>query len=113
MSAAPSTQISVRGLALRAFAESNQIMSRIRRDESKKLLFARLASDRFGLGSIHFNCTEVGFLPDDRAYIDVEDVRIIAPTSSTIAGLFLDDGREIQSVMSLVDIGRILAQENI
>ncbi len=109
MSAAPQTDLSVRDLALRAFAES----SRIRKDESKKILFNRLASERFGLGHFHFHCTDVGFLEDDRAYIDVDGIRIAAPTSSAIAGLYVIDGDVTHSITKLVDLGRLLKEENL
>ncbi len=113
MSAAPQTDLSVRDLALRAFAESNSIVSRIRKDESKKILFARLASDRFGLGSFRFDCTEVGFLEDDRAYIDIDGIRFAAPTESHIAGLYVIDGDVTHSITNLVDLGRLLKEENL
>lgn len=113
MSAAPSTDIGIRELALRAYAESRSIVSRIRRDESKKILFKRLASDQFGLGSFRFECDQVGFLSDDRAYIDLDGIRLAAPTESHIAGLYLIDGDDSHSITNLVDLGRLLKEEDL
>lgn len=113
MSAAPSTKIDVRQLALAAYEASSDIARRIRRDNSKRLLFNRLASDRFGLGSILFDCTQVGFLEDDRAFIDIDDLRLAAPTETHIAGLYVVVDDIDHSIQDIADLGLIIATENL
>lgn len=113
MSAAPATRLSLRELAAKAYAVKRDLMQRDRRDRSRRLLWDRLDSDRFGLSAditadVRFN--QVGFLPDDRAFIDIEGIRLAAPIDASVAGLYLihDDGE--CNVEDIAHLGQALAE---
>lgn len=113
MSAAPAARMSLRELAAKAYEAKRDITQRDRRDRSRRLLWDRLDGDRFGLSyglTAEVRCNEVGFLPDDRAYLDIDGIRLAAPIDGSTAGLYLihDDG-ECQ-VLDIADLGKALAE---
>lgn len=111
MSAAPVARLSLRELAAKAYEIKREITQRDRRDRSRRLLWERLENPRFGLWDINrYDFEEVGHLPDDRAFIDIEGVRLAAPCDASLAGLYLihDNGECL--VTDIADLGRALAE---
>lgn len=111
MSAAPVARLSLRELAAKAYEIKRDLMQRDRRDRSRRLLWERLESDRFGLWEINrYDFEEVGFLPDDRAFIDIDGLRLAAPFDASVSGLYLihDDGECL--VTDIAHLGQALAE---
>lgn len=109
--AAPAARLSLRDLAAKAYEAKREITQRDRRDRSRRILWDRLEGDRFGLWGINrYDFGEVGYLPDDRAYIDIDGIRLAAPFDSSTAGLYLilDDGE--RQVTDIADLGQALAE---
>lgn len=112
MSAAPATRLSLRELAAKAYEAKREITQRDRRDRSRRLLWERMESDRFGLWGNFTRCDfdRVEFLSDDRACIDIEGIRLAAPCDASLAGLYLilDDGECL--VEDIAHLGQALAE---
>lgn len=111
MSAAPATRLNLRELAAKAYEIKREITQRDRRDRSRRLLWERLENPRFGLWEINrYDFEEVGHLPDDRAFIDIDGIRLAAPTHASVSGLYLihDDGE--CNVNDISHLGQVLAE---
>ena len=111
MSAAPTTRLNLRELAAKAYEIKREITQRDRRDRSRRLLWERLENPRFGLWEINrYDFEEVGHLPDDRAFIDIDGIRLAAPIDASVSGLYLihDDGE--CNVNDIAHLGQALAE---
>jgi len=106
---AQAPRLTLRELAAKAYEARREITKRDRRDRSRRILWDRLDNGRFGIYS-RFDFDDVGFLPDDRAFIDIDGIRLAAPIESSVAGLYLihDDG-ECQ-VEDIAHLGQALAE---
>ncbi|MBX7132571.1 MAG: hypothetical protein K1X67_07855 [Fimbriimonadaceae bacterium] len=107
--AAQAPRLTLRELAAKAYEAKRGVTQRDRRDRSRRILWDRLESGRFGIYS-RYDFDEVGFLDDDRAFIDIDGIRLAAPIESSVAGLYLihDDG-ECQ-VEDIAHLGQSLAE---